>query len=302
MEGRLMRGAARIALGLVAALATFSSTAMPQERKPAPTFDEIIKRPVVYSVPGMDQAEVRKDITYRTAGETALKLDVYTPPGLGPAERKPAIVLIHGGPVAPPMSPKDWGVYVSYGKMAAASGFVGIAFNHRFYGSKEAADATDDIDAAIAHVRSNAESLRVDKDRLAIWAFSGGGTFLSRPLAQRPAFVRALVAYYATLDNRVPPPGVPNVLSDEERRALSPAAQLAPGAAFPPMLIARAGRDHPALNATIDTFLKEALTAGVPLELLNHPTGQHGFDILDDDARSKEIIARTLEFLKTHLG
>jgi dienelactone hydrolase len=199
------------------------------------------------------------------------------------------------------MSPKDWGGYQSYGRLAGASGFVGITFNHRFYGSKEAADAAGDVDALVAHVRANAEALRVDPDRLALWAFSGGGTFLSRPLAQRPTHVRALVSYYAILDNRVPPPGAPNVLSDEERRALSPAAQLAPGAPFPYMLIARAGKDNPLLNATVDTFLREALAAGVPLELLNHPTGQHAFDILDDDARSKEVLARTLEFLKTHL-
>ena len=296
-----MRESARVATGLLAASAASASIAMPQDKKPAPSFDEIVKMPLVYSVPGMDRAEIQKDIAYRTAGETTLKMDVYAPSGLGPAERRPAIVFIHGGPVAPAMNPKDWGVYVSYGRLAAASGLVGITFNHRFYGSKEAADAAGDVDAAIAHVRANADSLRVDKGRLAIWAFSGGGTFLSRPLAQRPAFVRALVSYYATLDNRVPPPGAPNVLSDEERRGMSPAAQLAPGAPLPPMLIARAGKDHPALNATLDTFLKEALAAGVALELLNHPTGQHGFDILDDDARTKEILERTIEFLQAHL-
>ena len=34
---------------------------------------------------------------------------------------------------------------------------------------------------------------------------------------------------------------------------------------------------------------------------LNHPAGRHGFDILDDDARSREIVARTFDFLKAHL-
>ncbi len=250
-----MRVSSGAAAFLLAGLGALTQLALAQEKK-APTFDEIVKMPVVY---------------------------------------------VHGGPVGPSISPKDWGGYQSYGRLAAASGFVGITFNHRFYGAKEAADAAGDVDTLVAYVRTNAESLRVDPDLLALWAFSGGGTFLSRPLAQRPTWLRALVSYYATLDNRVPPPGVPNVLSDEVRRALSPAAQLAPGAPLPFMLIARAGKDSPPLNATVDTFLREALAAGVPLELLNHPTGQHGFDILDDDARSKEIIARTFGFLKTHL-
>jgi len=29
---------------------------------------------------------------------------------------------------------KDWGVYVSYGQLAAATGFVGVTFNHRLTG------------------------------------------------------------------------------------------------------------------------------------------------------------------------
>ena len=47
--------------------------------------------------------------------------------------------------------------------------------------------------------------------------------------------------------------------------------------------------------------MREGLQGGAPLELLNHPQGRHGFDILDDFARSREIIARTFDFLKTHL-
>jgi hypothetical protein len=33
-----------------------------------------------------------------------------------------------------------------------------------------------------------------------------------------------------------------------------------------------------------------------------HPTGHHGFDTLDNDEKSKEIVKRTLEFLKTYLA
>jgi hypothetical protein len=36
--------------------------------------------------------------------------------------------------------------------------------------------------------------------------------------------------------------------------------------------------------------------------VMNHPTGLHGFDLLNDDARSREIIRATLEFVKTHLS
>jgi dienelactone hydrolase len=289
-----------VATALLAA--TLAGVVRSQDARPAPAFDEIIRMRVVYTLPGMDRVSARRNRVYRAIGTTELTMDAYMPAALGQEERRPAVLFVHGGPIAPAMAPKDWGVYVSYGELAAASGLVGITFNHRFYGAKEAKDADSDIAALVEHVRTNADSLLVDRDRLAVWAFSGGGLFLSRFLQERPAYLRALVSYYALLDNRVPPPGVPNTLTDEERRALSPAAHLAVGTRpVPPMLIARAGRDNPHFNATVDTFVKEALAEGVALELLNHPAGRHGFDILDNDARTREILARTFDFLKEHL-
>jgi hypothetical protein len=51
----------------------------------------------------------------------------------------------------------------------------------------------------------------------------------------------------------------------------------------------------------VDRFIHEAIARNAALEIITHPGGQHGFDILDDDARSRAIIQRTLFFLKTHL-
>jgi len=70
----------------------------------------------------------------------------------------------------------------------------------------------------------------------------------------------------------------------------------------PPILVARAGLDNPWLNEGIDRFVQAALASGATLDLLNHPEGRHGFDILDDDARSRQIIRHTLEFLREYLG
>ena len=200
------------------------------------------------------------------------------------------------------MKPKGMGVFKSYGALAAASGFIGVTFDHRYYEPRLAPEADQDVAALVAHVRAQAADLHVDEERLALWAFSGGGPFLSRSLRERPAYVRALVAYYPVLDLRQLPPGATEEPSLEERTRLSPAAQLGPGArGLPPILVARAGRDDAWLNSTVDAFLREGLQRGAPLELLNHPSGRHSFDILDDDDRSHEIIARTFDFLKTHL-
>lgn len=229
-------------------------------------------------------------------------MDVYLPPGLGPGERRPAILFVHGGPVGEGMKPKGMGVFKSYGALAAASGFVGVTFDHRYYGPASLTEADQDVAALEAHVRAQAADLHVDEERLALWAFSGGGPFLSRTLRERPAHVRVVVAYYPVLDLREAASGATPEPSLEERTRLSPAAQLGPGERpLPPILVARAGHDDARLNSTVLAFVREGLQGGAPLELLNHPAGRHGFDILDDDARSREIVARTFDFLKTHL-
>lgn len=59
------------------------------------------------------------------------------------------------------------------------------------------------------------------------------------------------------------------------------------------MFIARAGRDHPAINGSVDSFLQKALAENLDIDFANHPEGQqgrHGFDVLNDTARSREII------------
>ena len=68
-----------------------------------------------------------------------------------------------------------------------------------------------------------------------------------------------------------------------------------------PMFIARAGLDQATINQSIDMFVQEALAGNAPLELMNHPAGRHGFDILDDDERSREIIARAVAFAQVHV-
>ena len=54
------------------------------------------------------------------------------------------------------------------------------------------------------------------------------------------------------------------------------------------------------LNTALDRFVREALNRKANLDLSNHANGQHGFDVLDDNARTREIIKRTIEFVKAH--
>ncbi len=268
--------------------------------KKMPPFEEMVRMRIVLSIPGMDAVTARRDVVYKTAGADALKMDVYSPPG--PAHPRPAVLLVHGGPI-PTLGAKNMGVFRSYGELLAASGFVAVAFDHRFLAPTRLADAASDVADLIVHVRQNAATLGIDSDRIAIWAFSGGGPFLAAPLRERPSWLRAVLAFYAVLDIQQPPPGAPDSgVGPELRERFSAIRGLGDDArTAPPLLVARAGLDHPWLNAGIDRFVQEALARGATLDLLNHPDGRHGFDILDDDARTKEILRRAREFLRERL-
>lgn len=266
--------------------------------------DDVFRKRVVYQVPGMDAVEVRRDLVYHQADGEALTMDVYLPPGLGEGELRPGVLLVHGGPIPPQLSAraKQMGVFLSYGELLAASGMIAVTFNHGFTSLAGIGASAAHIAAAIDYARENASGFHLDPDRLCFWVFSGGGSFLAPVLRDRPAYLRSLVSYYAVLDlapiqSQVNPP-----LPEEVVRDYSPVSGFSDGEIFqgPPILVARAGRDQPWLNATTDLFVARALAANATLDLLNHPQGQHGFDALDDDARSREIIERTIAFVKAH--
>ena len=266
-----------------------------------PELEQIIPKQVVLTVPMMDQVKVRKDVPYKVVDGLPLKADFYLPPGSGPVER-PAVIFIHGGPIPSNLltPPKEWGVFVSYGRIIAASRLVGVTFNHRFYGGEALTDAQSDVDDLVDYVRQNAGLLGIDKDRIAVWAFSGGGPFLTRFVREPPSYISCLVAYYAVLDLRlVRAPS--STISDEVAERYSPAANMASGETqIAPIFVARAGLDHPSLNGSIERFIHEAVSRNVMVDFCNHPGGHHGFDVLDDNDRSREIIRHTIDFIKAH--
>jgi hypothetical protein len=103
-------------------------------------------------------------------------------------------------------------------------------------------------------------------------------------------------------DRGVAPAGAPDSLGQETRDAFSPAAALGGAEArVPPVLVARAGLDGGWINDSIGRFVDEALSRNVELELLTHPEGRHGFDMLDDVERSRKILRHTITFLGRHL-
>jgi acetyl esterase/lipase len=213
---------------------------------------------IVYGVDGMSAIAPQRHV-YRREHEAEM-LDVYSPQASNVAFRTPsqlrsgpapALFFVHGGPIpATMLPPREWGFFQSYGQLAAASGLAGVVLNHRLFAPTAYDTAESDLKAAIDFVRANSDALGVDRSRIGLWVFSGGGPLLSWCLREQPSFLRCVLAFYALLDLRHLTPANAEPEQTQRMQVLSPAAHLA-GSTFPPMLVARAGLDTPAINTSI---------------------------------------------------
>jgi acetyl esterase/lipase len=225
---------------------------------------------VALQIPGMHLAKVRRNLVYKPG----LRMDVYRPRNA--TRPLPAVLFVHGSTSAD--SPKDWGQYVGWGQLAAASGLAGVTFNHL--------EDLSDISAAIHYVRKNGARLGIDGTRLCVAGFSAGvHPAVLAALDGSVGRLRCAVAYYGWLET--------------DLAQVSPTTYLR--ATSLPVLVTKAGKDIPGLNRTIDHFVAKARRVHAPVELLVHATAPHGFDVNTHDDRSRTIMRRTLAFLRLQL-
>lgn len=273
---------------------------------------EIKKLPVVYSIPGMEHVQVYSNIVYKSVDNEDLLLDAYYPAEFSFTKTLPAVVFIHGdGPAELVKNVKDDGQYISWGQLAAVSGLIGIPFNHRSADQKLSGrnKVADDVHDAIDYVREKADELCVDKDRLCIWACSAGVPYLQEFFSAPPAYVRCMAAYYGSMDFQqyadtiepeTPPEEREFILQTFQQYSLIRYLEAHP-AALPPLFLAKAALDDPITNESIDRFVSTASHLGAKVVFTCHASGQHGFDVLDDNETSRLIIAQTLSFMHKNL-
>ncbi|WP_431951260.1 dienelactone hydrolase family protein [Actinacidiphila sp. bgisy167] len=219
------------------------------------------------------------------------RVDLHLPePAAGGAPR-PAVVLVHGGPVpagARP-APRDWPAFVGYGRLAAAMGAVGAVVDHRLHSLGDFPRAAEDLVEAVELVRADP---RVDADRVALWFFSAGGVLTADWLAAPPHWLRCVAATYPVLAP------LPNWGLAESR--FRPAAAVR-GTGAPPVVLTRVGRERTEIAATVDEFLSAAKDAGADVEVIEVPDGTHGFETTDRGPAAREAVERAMRTVLAHL-
>jgi acetyl esterase/lipase len=259
----------------------------------------ITLKPVLFTLPGMDAVTVRS-IGFPSADEAALLMDLYAPSGRSGAAPLPVVVIVPGYPDEGAQRilgcrQKEMAAVVSWAKLIAASGMAAIACENRV--------PAVDLDALLVHVAANASGLGVDALRIGLWACSGhvpvALSALMRGARVRPACASFCYGYTMDLDGSTEVADAAKTFGFENACAGLGIDDLV---ADVPLFVARAGRDEmPGLNVALDRFVAAVLTRNAAIELINYPEGPHAFDVMEESARSHEVIRRVLAFLTFHL-
>ncbi|NPC84217.1 prolyl oligopeptidase family serine peptidase, partial [Pyxidicoccus fallax] len=264
---------------------------------PAPEWAKL--RPVL-TVPGMNEVQVRRGLTYTRAGEREYKLDLYLPDEAA-RESVPVIVLVHGM-LHPAQAPfiRDWAPFSGQARWLAqdfavavpelGSPATGPAREQWFAGVP---DMQQRVEAALDFLRRESATHRLDMDKVCLLVLSGGGLWgLAPALKKQPVpGLKCVAAWYPMLDA----PALPKGTRPAEALRAADAKKL------PPLMVVRAGRDMPELNAALDAFVKEAKGRRAPLTLVELPEGHHAFDAVDDVERTRETMRQTESFFEQHL-
>ncbi|WP_415953707.1 alpha/beta hydrolase [Streptomyces sp. KLOTTS4A1] len=219
-------------------------------------------------------------------------IDFHFPPDLsdGTAPR-PAVVVIHGGPVpaeARP-TPREWPTLMGYARLAAAHGAVGVTLDHRLHALTDYPRACADVAAAVERVRADP---RVDETRIALWFFSGSGPMTTPWLSSPPPWLRCLAANYPVM---APLPNWGLSAGPRPADAVAEAGSL-------PLLLLRAGLESPAIASTVEDFITTARSTEANLTVIDLPDAHHAFEGLDRTDESRRAVRRAMTLVLGHLG
>lgn len=249
------------------------------------------RKRVTYHMPGSDALPMPRGLVYRAASGTELLMDVYLPSA---SEAPPPVVVLPMAYPDPAARVRAYGPSTSWARLLAASGMAAV-----IYGPEAPAA---DIHAVLQHLRANADPLGLDLDRIGLLASSANVTVGLSALMRDRHLTCAAFLYGYTMDL-----GGSTAVADAS--AQFGFANACAGRSVDdlptdtPMLFVRAGRDaFPGLNAALDELVRQAVGRNLPVSLVNHATGAHGFDLDDRSPEGWRVVEQVLWFLQRGTG
>lgn len=251
--------------------------------------DVLTKTRVVYQNPEADQVIVQRDLEYKTS----LTMDVYYPAHV--TQESPTVIIVAGYPDQGHQKLlgckfKETGSSTSWAQLIAASGMVCITYSNK--------EPVADFDALLDFIHQHSAELKIDANKIGLWASSGNVPLALSALMDRSDLKCAALLYGYVIDPKIVEIskmfGFVNPIADKSIDDLPKSL---------PIFIARAGQDQtPCLNEVLDQFILDALQRNMSITFVNHANGPHAFDLFDDSHTTRVIIREVLEFLELQLG
>jgi acetyl esterase/lipase len=261
---------------------------------------DITKKAVLYEIEAMDRVSIRHDVQYRAAESEDLTMDIYYPDDSSSTALPPAIVFVFGysdlGCQARlGCKQKEMASYISWARLAAASGLAAITYSNL--------EPVSDVRVLIDYIRQNGHALGIDGRRIGVWACSGNVPLaLSLLIQESAACLKCAVLCYGFMLDLDGSTGVAEAA--RQWGFVNPCTGKSVDA-FPgdvPLLVVRAGQDEfPHLNEAIDRFLAAGLARNLPITFVNHAAAPHAFDLMHEGETTREIIRQILAFMRFHL-
>ena len=243
--------------------------------------------------------KITPDVVYGHKDGLAMTFDVYTPTNPNGAG---VLYMVSGGWVSTWVPPE--GLLRRF-NLLVAKGFTLFAIRHGSSPRYKVPDAAADVERAVRFIRLNASTFGVDPARLGAFGGSAGG-HLSLMLGldpdggepqsndavlRTPSGLAAVVAYFPPVDLR----GWTG--PSQQFPALDFSKELAPSVSpidfvskdDPPVLLIHGDADRlvPIAHSTrMNAALK---AAGVPVEFVTIPGGDHGFTKAEDRQQALEL-------------
>lgn len=272
-------------------------------------------------IPAIEVADLLKappptPIVFKTTGGVGLKLWQVPAVGAQPGERRPAILLVHGGA----WKAGDASVFLPHARYFAARGMVAFSVDYRLLTPDGVGMdiCLADCISALRHIRVHAAALGVDGNRIAVMGDSAGGHLagamgtvtgfddatddkavrgtpdamvLCNPITDLtdPAWI-AYVIRGRALERKAPPEAkVPDAAQTDLARRLSPLHQVKAGQ--PPTLVMHGLKDGIVVPDHARRFADAMRAAGNHCELELLPEAKHAFVVMRYSASEAEVVA-----------
>jgi hypothetical protein len=260
---------------------------------------EIAKKRVVYTLDGMEDVKIHRDVEYYAGGTGVLTMDLYYPREAKEGVPLPAVVMVAGYSDAREPNVlgcrfKEMGWALSWAQLIAASGVIAVLYTNR--------EPIADLRRVLDYVRKNVASLGIDESRIGVLAGSGNTPLaLSLLEPDASAWLKCVIlcyGYMLDLDGATSVAafaqtyGFVNPLAGKSVEDLSRDV---------PLFVARAGNDQFGTNESIDRFVTKALACDLPLTVVNCASAPHAFDLFLDTERTRAVIRQILEFVRFNL-